>query len=308
MALAFDIIETRQISGLGTIQVPSGAQPNGARVDFLLFDLIRPATNRYRNFTWFPPKERIANLTFRRSGVVVKHDVVEFARQGFYDYADPGGQALVAIQCSYKGVLQTFVNLGLALLLPPISVQNDIAEYTRLEVPYDEVVVSCYADSAVSVTLYQLRYEVCGADSGLDQALPELPPPPAQTPPGTPITPSDPYDENNPNEPYAPSDVDQQPDPCEGVGLWRVEYNAGGLFFEDRYIAGQPGDTFTVTFDPISGCSTPAQIRVNGSVADPQFACNVAVSNVVFIYIGEVPLPSGGVLLTNEQYPTCGGS
>lgn len=213
MPAVFNLIETRQISGLGSIKVPSGADPGGARVDVVLFDLIRPATNRFRNFTWFPPRERIANLTFRSEGIVLKQEKVEFERQVFYDYPDPGGQALVAIQCAYKGILQTFFNLGNALALPSISINNDIKDYTRLETPYNEVIVACYADAAVAVSLFQLVYETCGTDSGLPQSLSGLPPAPAQTPPGQPITISPPYDENDPAEPYEPAPIDIPPEP-----------------------------------------------------------------------------------------------
>lgn len=208
MPLSFNLIETRQISGVGTINVLSGAEPQGSRIDVLVFDLIRPATNRYRNFNWFPPRERIANITFRNDTIVVKSAVIEYDRQLIYDVADISGQTLVAVQCAYKGILQTFFNLGNALLLPAISVQNEIAAYSRLETPYNQVVVKCYADSAVAVSLYQLNYEQCGSDSGSFQSLTGLPSSPVQTAPGTPIVPSPPYDPNDANEPYFPNGLD----------------------------------------------------------------------------------------------------
>jgi hypothetical protein len=219
MAVTFQLIETRQISGVGSIKVETPPGVEGSRADIILFDLIRPATNRYRNFEWFPPRERIANLTFRRNGVVLQREVMEFERQAFFFYPDPGGQALVAIQCAYKGILQTFFNLGNALSLPSISIQNDIATYTRFESPFSQVAIKCYADAAIAVSLYQLKYEVCGDDSGQFQETPVLPPPPAQTPPGDPITPSEPYDPNDTSEPYAPAGVDipDEPEP-EFVG------------------------------------------------------------------------------------------
>lgn len=223
MTVPYTLIESRQISGLGTIRVPSSPNGVGARVDLLIFDLIRPSVNRYRNFNWFPPRERIANLTFRRSGIVLKHETVEFERQGFWEYPDPGGQALAAVQCSYKGILQTFFNLGNALGLPSISVQNDIKEWARFETPFDEIVVFCYADTAIAASLYQLDYEACGTDSGNFQFPENLPPAPAQTVPGLPTTISPPYDENDPNEPYSPSSVD-----IEVPGNWevRISYDA----------------------------------------------------------------------------------
>ena len=239
MTVPYTLIESRQISGLGTIRVPSSPNNVGARVDLLIFDLIRPALNRYRNFDWFPPRERIANLTFRRSGIVLKSAVVEFERQGFWEYPDPGGQALAAVQCSYKGILQTFFNLGNALALPSISVQNDIKEWTRFETPFDEVVVSCYADTAISASLYQLDYEACGTDSGNFQFPENLPPAPAQSEPGEFVTVSPPYDPNNPNEPYAPNETDvtppEPPDPpadaCESFStIVRITQTSGNVF------------------------------------------------------------------------------
>ena len=219
MTVPYSIIETRQISGLGSLNIPSSVGVGGARVDLIVIDLLRPATNRFQNREWFPPRERIANLTFRRQGIVFKRDVVEFERQAYYEYADPGGQALVAIQCAYKGILETFFNLGNALALPSISVQNDIKEYTRFETPFDQLVIKCYADTAVQANLVQLDYETCGTDSGQFQFPDGLPTAPALIVPGSPINVSPPYDETNPLEPYEPSPVDAGGVPTGFVGF-----------------------------------------------------------------------------------------
>jgi len=211
----YQLIEERIISGLGTIRLPEEQSVLDSRVLILLCEAIRPATNRFINNEWFPPRELYARMVFRRAGVVLKSAKMEFPDQMWLDYADMGGQALIAVQCAYKGILQTFFNLGNALNLPSISIQNDIADYTRLHPAWDEVVFNCYADSAIRASLYSLPYENCGTDSGLSQT-PFIPPtPPVQVPPGEPIEVSEPYQPGEVNEPYSPAPIDIVPEPPE---------------------------------------------------------------------------------------------
>lgn len=296
MPLSFNLIETRQISGVGTINVTSGAEPQGSRIDVLLFDLIRPATNRYRNFNWFPPRERIANVTFRNNTIVVKSAVIEYERQVIYDVADISGQTLIAVQCAYKGILQTFFNLGNALSLPSISVQNDIGAYSRLETPYNQVVVKCYADSAVAVSLFQLNYEQCGSDSGSFQSLTGLPSPPAQTDPGDTITPSPPYDPNDANEPYEPSPLDVIPEPepielpvgsqCQVLDItYRAKFTDGT---SEVYVRTRFGPVNGVTFScGINSCTIFSFDFGDAAAAFP--SCRSSVGQLAVVFLGNPP-------------------
>ena len=256
----YQLIEERIISGLGTIRLPDEQSVLDSRVLILLCEAIRPATNRFINNEWFPPRELYARMVFRRAGVVLKSAKMEFPDQMWLDYADMGGQALIAVQCAYKGILQTFFNLGNALNLPSISIQNDIKDYTRLHPAWDEVVFNCYADCAIRASLYSLPYENCGADSGLSQT-PFIPPtPPVQVPPGEPIEVSEPYQPGEVNEPYSPAPIDILPDPPE-PGLEGIQCARYRLQISYQY-ANQP--TFTTNPIVYGEYSTELEIRADG--------------------------------------------
>lgn len=171
-------------------------------------------------------------MTLRRAGIVQGELIQEYPSQQFWDYFDPGGQTLVAIQCAYKGILQTFFNLGNSLSLPSISVQNAIADYSRLTPTWDECVIVCYSDTAIKVSLLQLVYDSCGEDSGTTLLPPIIEPPSEFFEPGEPILVSPPYDENDESEPYAPfeGDFNEVPPPpiinCQVIPV-NLQYKFG---------------------------------------------------------------------------------
>jgi len=78
----------------------------------------------------------------------------------------------------YKGILQTFVNLGNALTLFPFAVTNLIEDYENLRLLWDEVQVVCEGSTAVQVRLFALRYD----DDCESSDEKKLPPPPEPLP------------------------------------------------------------------------------------------------------------------------------
>jgi hypothetical protein len=176
-------------------------------------DVIRKPINIYLNRNWSPDRSRYATLTFFRNDYIVNSTDMEFPRQSFETVADPAGQALIAIKCSYAGVLQTFFNLGNALLLPSISVTNLIEEFENLNLNWDEVRIKCYADTAIQARLFKLNYDTCDPDAD-DQFQPPPPPPPLpEVPPGTSIADiSPPYDDE-------PDTAETQPNPIDEFAM-----------------------------------------------------------------------------------------
>lgn len=208
--MAIYVTETRKISGVGSIRVPDNAD---IRLAILQITVQRFPTQRYRNFNWNPPRERFAYLTWREDGVVIRSESMEWIEQAWYTYADPGGQALVATQCLLKYIRSAFGSLANGIGAPVLALPNPIGAMQRLTIPFDEVVVSCHADTALQVSMIVLPYDNCGLESGSPAPPPIFPLPPNLAPPGTPIEVSPPYDYDDQEEPYNPNDLDTVPPP-----------------------------------------------------------------------------------------------
>jgi hypothetical protein len=218
----FELVQERNISGKGILRVPSEADKT--RLFVLYASVIRRPRSEYLNFNYLPPRSRYGFLTFLRNGYVIATGEIEYPRQSYDGVTDITGQNLIAIKCAYEGILQTFTNFAVALQLIPISVTDLIAEYEYLNLSWDEVRVVCYADTAVNLRLYSLKFDTCDEEKDRPRKPPPPPPPPEESPPGTPLENLDPpyEDEDNPDnitEPF-PGD-DNSPFP---VGEQCVSY------------------------------------------------------------------------------------
>lgn len=161
-----------------------------------------------------------------RNDYVVATDAMEFKQQSYDGITDITGQNLIAIKCAYEGILQTFTNFAIALQLVPISVTDLISEYEYLNLSWDEVRVVCYADTAVNLRLYSLKFDTCDEQKDRPRKPPPPPPAPPPVPPGTPLTNLDPpyEDESNPDnvtEPY-PDDENTPPPMGERCAVYDV--------------------------------------------------------------------------------------
>jgi len=220
-------IEERLISGTGVLRVPVAAVQN--RMSILYLSVIRPPRSRYLNNNWNPPRGKYAFLTYLRNGYVIGTADMEFERQSYDGVADIAGQTLIAVKCAYEGILISFANLGTALNLNVVSVQDLIKDYENLNLAWDEVRIKCYADTAVQARLFRLVYDTCNPDKD-DQRKPPPPTPPLPpVPPGTPIgSISPPYDrftnDNNTTQPYPGDETEGTADLCENVRVY-VQYD-----------------------------------------------------------------------------------
>jgi len=179
------LVETRIISGTGLLRVPTTVvKPRYVRLDI---DVIREVLQPWNSYKYTPARSRYATLCFMRSGYVVAEDTVDFKKRSFDFIVDPIGQTLIAVKCSYEGILQTFFNLGNALSLPSISITNLIKDYENLNLLWDEVQITCEGTTAIQARLFWMPYDACNADAN-DERKPT--PPPASlpsVPPGTAI-------------------------------------------------------------------------------------------------------------------------
>jgi len=215
-------LATRIISGKGLALLDiNSIDWKQARIISVYCTVIREASSPFKNYNWNPPQSRYATLVFLRNGYVIDEKAMEYPFQVFEFAPETSAQNLYAIECAYKGILQTFFNLGNALLLPSISVNNDIAEWVHPNLFFDEVRVVCYADTAIRVVVESLSYDLCPDQTSKEGAPPPSPPPnPVPVSPGTTLNDSDtpvsePYQGEDDNGNTIPHPLDQVVEPPE---------------------------------------------------------------------------------------------
>lgn len=199
----YTLEQDRLISGKGVFKLQADAKK--FRHAYILLDVVRDPKNRYINRNYNPVRGKYAFLTFRKDGYVVSQASMEFEKQRFDVVSDITSQNLIAIKCAYDGVLQTFVNLSIALGstpggagLMPLSKTDLIKDYDYLSLNWDEMLINCYADTAVQVRWYSLLHDSCSADRDDKKEPPPPPPPRPKVPAGTPLSNiSPPYDSTN---------------------------------------------------------------------------------------------------------------
>lgn len=268
-----ELIQDRLISGKGVLRVPTDVVKN--RFYVLYTDLVRPPNNKYVNLNYNPPRSQYAWLTFFRNGYLLDEKSIAFPKQVFDGVNDICGQTLLALKCSYAGTLQTFVNLGLALGLPPISVINTIADYQNLRLAWDEIRIVCYADTAIQCRLYRLKYDVCDADLDDDFPPPPPDPPVPPVPPTTPldnISPAYDQDVDDGNTVPFPTDTNVPPPVGNACQAYTVVYGWINQLGEDQTasinVFGKVGRIKEVTGDPFE----PSQIQMEFQ-GFPGFGC-----------------------------------
>ncbi len=256
-------LEERIISGKGLLRVPDNSDTDEARILTLYASVFRRPVNQYLNFAYNPPKSRYATLNFFRETFLLRSVAMEFPSQSWDFSPELNYQNLYALDCVYEGILQTFVNLGNALNLVPVSVVNNISSYRHTKLWFDEIKVVCYADTAIKLTLESKPYDFC---PGQEDYQPDPPPPPppvvSSIPPGTPLGagfPASPaYDGNNDNGDSVPFDGDESGIPPQLEGdtcstytvrlIGEASDNNGGSWFSIQYTATVYGE---YSLDPI---------------------------------------------------------
>lgn len=229
----WDLIEDRVLSGKGVLRIPTDVRKGRAYT--LISDVVRLPSSPYLNLNWNPPRGRYGNLVFLRNGYVTADRTIDFKKQSYDGIPDISGQNLLAIKCVYAGILQTFVNLGIALNVVPVSVENSIADYESLSLSWDEVYLLAYSDTAIQLRLYRVGYDVCD-DANNDTVMPLMPELPVpEIPPGQSIEglspPYDPATSDNGNSvPYPGDTVPVPVKPCWAlVGYGASSNNSPGI-------------------------------------------------------------------------------
>lgn len=220
--MTYSEVDSRTISGTGVLLLPGNS--SNIRVLKLEVDVLRDKEETFESFKYFPSRSRKATCVLMQDDYVVEEITIDYARRCFYFYADITGQNLIALKCAYKGVLESFANLGTALGLNVISVVNKIEDYKSLEFNFNRFVFVCEGSTAIKATLYSLEYE--DDCESLDTQPPPEPPsePPEIVPPGTPLEVSEPYPDDTITNPDPLDDFPEPPtfpagEPCQAVDI-----------------------------------------------------------------------------------------
>ena len=191
-----ELVEERLISGKGVLRVPSAARK--ARYWIMYADVIRLPKNEYRELNWNPYQSLYARMVYRRDGYVQTYDYLRYTREQRTYINDITGQNLRAIKCAYEGTLISFNRLAAALSLVVLPSTNLIKDYESLALSWDEILFSCYSDTALQIRFFKLDYDVCNPENDDSDDPPPPPPPLPPVPPGTPIgSISPPYDQGD---------------------------------------------------------------------------------------------------------------
>jgi hypothetical protein len=198
----FTVVETRSISGKGVLQIPDANRLDRA---FILYsDVARKPTSESKNFNYNPAKSFYGKICLMNNDYVVAQISIEFESQRWDFIPDVNAETLLAVQCAYKGLLQTFSNLATALAGTPggiglhvTSIDNNIIDYAPIRNSWSSLQLVCYADTGIQLSLQSLAPDQCGTDS-----TPPIPPAEPPPPKPTPVPPGQPF-QNSP--PYAPS-------------------------------------------------------------------------------------------------------
>lgn len=256
-------LETRVISGKGLVRLDTSSfDYKKAKILTVYAAVVRRATSEYLNFAYNPARSRYCTLNFMRNGHVVRSEAMEFDYQLWDWYPEPSAQTMLAVQCSYDGLLQSFANLGTALGLVVTGVTDQIAEWEWTNLFFDEIKVVCYADTAVRVVVESKPYDLCADQVDKEGEPPPPPPPnPPSVPQGTPLQDTDiplsePYEGEDDNGDTIPHPIDVPVEPpefpqgnrCDRYSVTVSATRTDGFGFSDT--SSFFGEIVFIGFDP----------------------------------------------------------
>lgn len=213
----------RLVSGTASISIP--AEWERFREVYLYTALVRPPSNPYLNRNWTPAKARYGTVVIMGKGEYARGGYpIEFEQQSFKLFSLQTSQNLLALICALEAILESLVNLSIAIPDTfPISKNNPIEGFRYEAIDFDRCVITCYADTALQITLKGISLDQCKETDGLPEPPPLPPPPPPRIPPGTRIDGQDgrpsitPPQENEPPELNVPFDEDSEEPPNNGT-------------------------------------------------------------------------------------------
>lgn len=205
----YEFIEDRLISGEGLLRLPQDPKYR----EFLVYiDIFRNPSTQYLNLTFVPPKGFYAHMQYMFNGYVLDSRDINFAQTFFKITPDLNKQTLIALKCIDEHMTNMLSLIGNSLNETQFTFFEVLKEFNSSPFTLDQLVFSCYTDTALKATLYGLEVQNC------DPAEVDQPPPPPKpeptdpVPPGVPITNiTPPYDADD--DFTIPNDIDDSEPP-----------------------------------------------------------------------------------------------
>lgn len=170
----------RNISGRGIVRIDKDSSDvKESRIISVSTSVLRYPTNRYINNNYNPTRSRYGTMNFMREKSVLLSVPIEFDNQVLDFPPESCYQNIYALICVYDGILRSFANLGTALGLTVIQEENRIKGFRHNDSLFDEIKIVCYADTAITVSVYSVPFDLCEDEQGNTTPTP----PPAPEPP-----------------------------------------------------------------------------------------------------------------------------
>jgi len=248
------LLQSRTISGKGLFKV---AYNEAFRYFWLYAEVIRLPLYNFNNYKWDPPRSEYAKITWNWDGYVIREDVIKYELQRFDWEVDPTGDAAFAITCYYSA-LSGYLDY-LAPFIPAAPLPEDPTSkiyFTPTKNYFDEILISCRDDTAISFELWGLKYnQNCPEATSTPPSRPGSPPRRAPVPPGVGIGDiSPPYDPaTNDGGNTVPFGGDENPESqcitvIRGSGLNAV--TCGSLGNQGDYSYNGFAELVPITFGP----------------------------------------------------------
>jgi hypothetical protein len=267
----FKKIKEVNFSGKFPLQL-SNADLKDARAVCIDTQVLRRPSSPYFSNKSNPPNGYLGNFCRVEDGMVLDKNEIVFEKQRFLFLPCTDSQLIPTMLCLRDDVFELLLEIAVKVGVPVIpAIDPYLLKLRPLFPGLSQMLFSCYADTALKVTVQLLKYEICNAN-GNDIPDPPQPLPPAgftQIPAGEPVPPSiyaPPPDGSGTNyQPY-PGDVPGTPGGGEECLRYIVNYTIV--------------DTSNANFPPIT-----ADITVLGQVVGLEKVQNPSAPSSFDIFV-----------------------
>jgi hypothetical protein len=291
----FELVETRFISGLGVLEIPTDGDWRAFR---LWVDVIRPPDPDFFNGKWNPERSEYAKVTWMADSYVWREDVIRYEKT-VLDYfpVEPAAYLAPWLACVFEALdsklCQILQGGGWGTCVP-----GDIFYIEPVAYPVIFIRFSCREETALQLRLYGLKFDVpCVGGTPSPKLNQDIPPPIPSLSPDTPLEVSPPYSPPSDDGNSIPYEGDNFPPPPPGA----CELVSGIISYKFTF---NP-NTFTA---PISGLA-PARVVVtnlvgSGTIQRQTSNCQDGVLISEYSQLSFVDQTGGGSVLIYE-FVTC---
>lgn len=220
-------IGERVLSGRGTFRFPVEDFAS-LRAISIFVDVTRKPKSDYLSKKTEPNRSFYGYITLQSDDYVLQELSINYPKQRFDFYTDNTGIIQKMLPCINQEILQSLINLGIALGVPPVSIQNETQDWNLVNFAPKLIQFCMFSSSAVRVLVKGLDYDDCEElESDSEQEEPPPPELPDFLDPDEPADISEPYQDDTSNnyDPF-PGDAPPEPEPpertCDSINLGQI--------------------------------------------------------------------------------------